>query len=257
MHMPRRLLARLIGLALGLNILAATATPLRAQESARESTPARPLVVVELFTSQGCSSCPPADALLARLARRDDVLALSLHVNYWDYIGWPDTFARPEYTERQKAYAHAAGMRSIYTPQMIIAGKDHVIGSRPMEVADYIAMARDLPARVEMAAHLSDGILHVEARPARPEPLPDRLLVMLATFRQTATVQIERGENAGKTIEYANIATSLSELGRWDGTGRLVLDLPLEPMDEADDMAVFLQQAGPGEILGAVRVAVR
>lgn len=250
------LLAALLGLGI-------PGAPLRAQEGAHE----RPLVVVELFTSQGCASCPPADALLARLARRDDVLALSLHVDYWDYIGWPDTFARPEYTERQKAYAHAAGMRSIYTPQMIIAGKDHVIGSRPMEVADYIMMAREMPARVEMAAILRDGLLRIEARPSASRPLPGRLLVMLVRFRSTATVRIERGENAGKTIRYANVATSLSELGRWDGTGRLVMEVAMEEIGEGgegdgkdgedEEMAVFLQAAGPGEILGAVRVSVR
>ncbi|HHB81142.1 MAG TPA: DUF1223 domain-containing protein, partial [Aliiroseovarius sp.] len=148
MQLSRILMALTLGLGIGLSMASGQA---RAQE--------RPLVVVELFTSQGCSSCPPADALLARLAQRDDVLALSMHVDYWDYIGWPDTFAQPKNTERQKAYAHAAGMRSIYTPQMIIAGKDHVIGSKPMDVVDYIEMSRAAPARVEMTAALTDGVL--------------------------------------------------------------------------------------------------
>ncbi len=211
----------------------------------------RPLVVVELFTSQGCSSCPPADALLARLAQRDDVLALSMHVDYWDYIGWPDTFARPEHTDRQKAYAHAAGMRSIYTPQMIIAGKDHVIGSKPMDVAEYIEMSRELPARVEMTAALEGGVLRFEARPATHMPLPEALQVWLVTFEESATVRIKRGENAGKTIEYTNIVTSMTQLGSWDGKGALLLEVPLEGTGA---MAVFLQENGPGEILGAVRV---
>ena len=96
-------------------------------------------VVVELYTSQGCSSCPPADAFLAReLANRDDVIALALHVDYWDYIGWKDDFADPQHTDRQRDYARAAGQRTIYTPQMIIAGKDHVIGSHPAEVKKLI-----------------------------------------------------------------------------------------------------------------------
>ena len=96
---------------------------------------AEPVVVVELYTSQGCSSCPPADKLLAELASRKDVLPLALHVDYWDYIGWADVFADPAYTKRQRAYARVAGSRSIYTPQMIVGGKDHVIGFKPMAVA--------------------------------------------------------------------------------------------------------------------------
>ena len=212
----------------------------------------RPLVVVELFTSQGCSSCPPADALLTRLSRRDDVLALSLHVDYWDYIGWPDTFARPEHTARQKAYAHAAGMRSIYTPQMIIAGKDHVIGSKPMDVIEYIDMAREMPARLQMHAQLSDGLLRFEAKAMGQEGLPEVLQIILVTFLDSRSVVIKRGENAGKTVEYTNIVTSMSRLGIWEGSGALLLEVPVEV--QAGSMAVFLQEPGPGEILGAVRV---
>lgn len=212
----------------------------------------RPLVVVELFTSQGCSSCPPADALLTRLSRRDDVLALSLHVDYWDYIGWPDTFARPEHTVRQKAYAHAAGMRSIYTPQMIIAGKDHVIGSKPMDVIDYIDMSRDKPARLQMHAQWRDGLLRFEAKAVGQAQLPETLQIILVTFLDSASVVIKRGENAGKTVEYTNIVTSMTRLGIWDGLGVLVLEVPVEK--ETGSMAVFLQEPGPGIILGAVRV---
>ncbi len=235
-----RFLPGLMALGLGLNMWGG---PVHAGD--------RPLVVVELFTSQGCSSCPPADALLARLAKREDVLALSMHVDYWDYIGWPDTFARPEHTLRQKAYAHIAGMRSIYTPQMIIAGKDHVIGSKPMDVADYIEMSRDSPALLEMEATLEGGVLRFEARSATHMPLPDSMQVMLVAFTERASVMIQRGENAGKTIEYANIVTDMTTLGNWDGLGELVLEMPVQGTGA---MAVFLQETGPGEILGAVRV---
>jgi hypothetical protein len=92
-------------------------------------------VLVELFTSQGCSSCPPADALLHKLARRDDVVALALHVDYWDYIGWKDTFAKAAHSARQRAYAREAGRRMVYTPQMIINGADHVVIGRPISTA--------------------------------------------------------------------------------------------------------------------------
>ncbi|HGG06304.1 MAG TPA: DUF1223 domain-containing protein [Aliiroseovarius sp.] len=212
---------------------------------------ARSLVVVELFTSQGCSSCPAADALLARLAARDDVLALALHVDYWDYIGWPDTFARPEHTARQKSYAHAAGMRSIYTPQMIIAGIDHVIGSKPMEVADYIEMFRDKPVLVTLKAEAGNDMLMLEAMATTNMPLPGQLVVMLVRFNEREVVDIRRGENAGRTMEYTNIVTAMEKVADWDGKG--ILDLAL-PLDGDDAAAVFLQVAGPGEILAAVRV---
>ena len=109
-------------------------------------------VVVELFTSQGCSSCPPADRILGELAERDDVIALALHVDYWDYLGWKDEFASPQYTKRQRAYARAAGERTIYTPQMVIGGQDHVIGSRPMKVSQAIQkhIAKAQPVRVQL-----------------------------------------------------------------------------------------------------------
>lgn len=97
-------------------------------------------VVVELYTSQGCSSCPPADEYFHKsLAHRDDLIALSLHVDYWDYLGWKDHLASPEYSKRQRNYARAAGHRSVYTPQMIIGGVDHVVGNHPSEVKDKIA----------------------------------------------------------------------------------------------------------------------
>ena len=231
-------------------------TPGMAQDRALE----RPLIVVELFMSQGCSSCPPADELLSRLAGRDDVLALALHVDYWDYIGWPDTFARAEHTERQKAYAHAAGMRSIYTPQMIIAGKDHVIGSKPMEVADYLEMYRDRPAAVFLAARRQGDRIRIEAMRATHMPVPEDLMVMLVTVDRKATVEIKRGENAGKTITYRNIVTDLEQIATWDGQGEMevVLDARTAPGSAGDGQAVFLQVQGPGgglgEILGATWV---
>ena len=98
---------------------------------AQDSNP----VVIELYTSQGCSSCPPADALLKEYADRDDVITLALHVDYWDYIGWADTLARPEHADRQRGYAAAAHKRTIYTPQMVLNGEDHVVGSHPDELA--------------------------------------------------------------------------------------------------------------------------
>ena len=133
------------------------AAPLSAQD--------RP-VLVELFTSQGCSSCPPADAFLHELAKRDDVIALALHVDYWDYIGWKDSFAKPEYTARQRAYAKVSNRRMVYTPQMIINGTDHVVGTRPMDVKDLIKKHRGDVAQVTLTAQGHQGKLKISASAA-------------------------------------------------------------------------------------------
>ena len=107
-------------------------------------------VVVELFTSQGCSSCPPADAVLHDLASRDDVLPLALHVDYWDYIGWKDQFAKPSHTNRQKAYAHVGGRNMIYTPQMVVQGQEDVVGVKAMKLAELIEKHRNAPVLVDL-----------------------------------------------------------------------------------------------------------
>lgn len=204
------------------------------------------LVVVELFTSQGCSSCPPADALLAELARRDDVLPLALHVDYWDYIGWADSFADPSHTVRQKAYAHAAGARTVYTPQMVVGGLDQLIGTRAMELGELIEAhgARPSPVDLDVAHGSARLTIHAEARGA----LPGVVVVQLVRFRPEETVTIARGENAGRTITYANIVTDWRVIGRWTGAAPLELAADAPGSDRA---AVILQQEGPGAILAA------
>ena len=215
---------------------------------------ARPLVVLELFTSQGCSSCPPADALIRELAEtRDDVLPLALHVDYWDYIGWADGFARPEHTARQKAYAHAAGMRSIYTPQMVVGGVDHVIGFKPMAVAETIASHQMAAPRVVLSAEMNGQVARLTAVPLADEALPERMVAVLVRFIARAEVEITRGENAGRRLPYANIVTGMEILGQWNGQENWAFDVPL-----AGDgpVAVVLQTAesGPGPILAALRL---
>ena len=118
-------------------------------------------VVVELFTSQGCSSCPPADAMLHKLAERDDVIALALHVDYWDYIGWKDEFAVPAYTKRQRGYARTNGRRMIYTPQMVINGQDDVIGAKPMDVSDLIQKHHEVADKVALEIEIRFGGKHL------------------------------------------------------------------------------------------------
>ena len=203
-------------------------------------------VVVELFTSQGCSSCPPADALLATLARRDDVLPLALHVDYWDYIGWADSFANPAHTVRQKAYAHVARARTIYTPQMVVGGVDHLIGTRAMELGELIEAHGARPSPVVL--HVARGSARLTIRAEARGPLPGVVVVQLVRFRPEATVEIARGENAGRTITYTNIVTDWREIGRWSGAAPLELAADAPGPDRA---AVIVQEEGPGAILAA------
>ncbi|RVV99076.1 DUF1223 domain-containing protein [Mesobaculum littorinae] len=206
-------------------------------------------MVIELFTSQGCSSCPPADALLADLADRPEVLPLALHVDYWDYIGWKDRFASPAFTHRQKGYAHAAGVGTVYTPQMVVGGVDHVVGYRPSELIDLIEKHRAAPDRVSLTATLANGTVTVEA-PAAPD-LGAPVMVQLVTFLPEETTEIERGENAGKTLTYTNIVQDWRDIGEWSGAEPLKIDAPL---DGGLPAAVILQRTGVGAVLGAARV---
>jgi len=206
-------------------------------------------VVVELYTSQGCSSCPPADALLAELALREDVIALALHVDYWDYIGWKDSFASPENTRRQRAYARAAGQRMVYTPQMIVDGEDHVVGYKPMQLAKLIQDHAAAPMPLEISAVRNGDSILITADAAR-EAQGD-MVVQLVRYTPSSTVNIRGGENAGKTIDYKNIVTEWRVLGGWNGVR------PLEMRAEAvgdSPVVIVLQKAGHGPILAAARL---
>lgn len=205
-------------------------------------------VVVELFTSQGCSSCPPADALLSQLAKDDGVIALALHVDYWDYLGWEDAFALPSHTERQRAYARAAGERMIYTPQMIIAGKDHVVGYRPKEVARLIAFHAAMPDAVEVKVMpRENGRVAIAA----DGPAQGDLVVQVVGYEPRGTVRIERGENAGRRIDYVNIVTGIEVVAQWDGTAPLMLEVT---PPAATHSVVLVQKAMGGPIVAAARL---
>ncbi|MBS0123911.1 DUF1223 domain-containing protein [Thetidibacter halocola] len=206
-------------------------------------------VVVELFTSQGCSSCPPADALLAELAGVEDVIPLAYHVDYWDYIGWKDVFARPENTHRQKAYARAGNWR-IYTPQMVIGGRDDVVGSRSMKVADLIRRHADLPAVVDLDISRSGDRLTIRARPIDPAGVAPSD-VMLVRYAEGKTVPIATGENAGRNLSYTHIVTEWSNAGTWDGRTPFEAVLPLTG---GDAVVVLLQERRYGPILAAARL---
>ncbi len=259
----RRRLLRLLGLAglwgLGSGALAA---PMPAEGGMRSAGNGHEkghgaLVVVELFTSQGCSACPPADALLRELARRPDVLALTYNVDYWDYLGWRDTLGSPDFTRRQRRYAAWRRDSRVYTPQMIINGRHHVIGNRRAEVLRLIEKERQAGdcRRVAMSMERRGDMLLVKAGPQ-----PDRLDVHDATLWVVTavpevTVTIERGENRGRTLRYANVVRRIVPAGMWHGHP-LELPLPAEELfvDGATMCAALLQIEDHGPIIGAARM---
>jgi hypothetical protein len=205
-------------------------------------------VVVELFTSQGCSSCPPADALLAEMADRDDVIPLALHVDYWDYIGWKDRFAMPEFTARQKGYARAGDWRMIYTPQMVINGVDDVVGSKPMKVADLIRKHADKPSHVDLEIRREGDRLLIRAEANGAMRPCDIHIVRYAPMREIA---IGTGENAGRKLSYSHVANSWKVAARWDGEGVYMAELAL---DGDEPVVVLVQEPDHGAIVAAARL---
>lgn len=232
----------LYGLALALGLAAAPAI-------AADGSP----VVVELFTSQGCNSCPPADRLMGELARRDDVIGLSFHVDYWDYIGWHDTFALPESAERQRRYVDRIGGRYVYTPQMIIDGREQVVGSKRSAVDGAIEKTAATPGVALTVQPLGEGRWTVSAPPAT---LPAPAEVWAMHFDEHHDVAIERGENRGKTLSYFNVVRKVERLARWDGRAPLSLPLDLTRAfaEGRSGCVVILQAAGFGPVLGATRI---
>lgn len=217
------------------------AGPLAAQD--------QPMTVVELFTSQGCSSCPPADAYLGELAKEPGVIALALHVDYWDYIGWADQFASPQFTERQKAYARAEGHRTIYTPQMIVNGVERIEGSDPEKVENAIRQHQTEPETVSLTLLRQGDAVAIRAKALQALAGPVR--VQLVRYRPLETVVIEYGENAGRVMDYHNIVTAWTLLGEWSGTPPLDIEAPA---GGSDGLVVILQTDGPGRILAAAEL---
>ena len=216
------------------------ATPLVAQNGP---------VVVELYTSQGCSSCPAADAILHELADRDDVIALALHVDYWDYIGWKDTFGNPAHSERQRAYAAAGQRRSVYTPEMIVHGQTDIVGAKAMALSKAIAEhARQTP-RVALGLTRAGGSLNISAQ--KLGAVTGLMTVHMLRYTPRQMTEITRGENAGKTIEYANVVEGWQVLGTWDGTEPLTLEAAA-PGDKP--AVVIIQAQNAGAILAAARL---
>jgi len=207
-------------------------------------------VVVELFSSQGCSSCPPADRLLHKLADKDNLIVLSLHVDYWDYIGWKDAFADPAHTVRQKAYARVSGRRMIYTPQMIINGQDDVVGARAMELTDAIAAHMAKPQRASIAVVREGTDLKIGLVALDPDLTGD-FEVHLVRYRPEETVDVRRGENAGRELTYVHVVDAWETIAEWNAKAPTTVSAAAAGSRPA---VILVQRPGPGDIVAAAEV---
>jgi hypothetical protein len=216
--------------------------------------------VIELFTSQGCSSCPSADRLLGTLSQDRTLVALSLSVDYWDYLGWKDTLALPGNTKRQRGYAKSRGDRQVYTPQAVVNGVLHVVGSDRSAVDQAIAKSRSeagvlaVPVRLSQAA---DGRITVAIADS---PSGANGEVWLCGVKKAIAIQIERGENRGKTVTYHNVARGWHKLGDWNGKAASFTLSRSDLKGGVDEATVILQErpkGHPGRVLGAATLALK
>lgn len=210
-------------------------------------------VVVELFTSQGCSSCPPADAFMGELIHRPGVIALSYNVDYWDYLGWRDTLGSPVFSRRQRDYAARRGDGQVYTPQMVIDGRHHAVGSQKAAVFRAIAeAARGDGATVPVKVSETSNEVVIDVAGAPGERLKRDSTVWVLVVAPRITVAISRGENAGNKITYSNVVRRIIPAGSWHGDA-VTLKLPKADLmaDPSDFCVALLQEGGVGPIIGA------
>ena len=216
--------------------------------------------VIELFTSQGCSACPPADKVLARLAKDPDTVALTFAVDYWDYLGWRDTYAKPEFTRRQREYAKARADHAVFTPQAVLNGRSAAIGSREEEIRASFDVMRDngeTPG-LAVAARIQDDRV-VVTLPAKENP--GEAAVWIAGYLPPKTVDIGSGENRDTSVTYINVVDRMQVVGMWSGQA-MTLELPLADVapEGTAGLAVIVQAKKdglPGPILGATRLALQ
>ncbi len=217
---------------------------------------AEPRAVIELFTSQGCSSCPAADKLLAELQADPSLIPLSLPIDYWDYLGWKDTLALPGHTKRQKAYSHMRGDREIYTPQVVVNGLAQAIGSDLAGIENAVAQSHNNTSSLSVPLKVTVADQRVSvALPAHERADAGGGEVWLCALSGSVSVGISRGENRGRTITYTNVVRRWIKLGGWSGKSES-FTVPIDAIrfDGVDAVAVILQSGSfekPGAIMGA------
>lgn len=253
-----RLLRRLIVPAVGLLVLAAGfASAQQPVPPTHALSAGPPRAVIELFTSQGCADCPAADALLKTFVDRDDMVALTLPVDYWDYLGWKDTLAGPRNAERQRAYVERFGIGTVFTPQAVINGAMEVLGSDANEIDRAIRTTEATLSKSRVPVvfwHFGNTII-IETGGAPPNSEPNEATIWLAVVQRKVSVPVKGGENSGKTLTYYNVVRELTPVGVWNGrpaTIRLARAAIMRP--DTEDLIVLIQEANTGPIIGAARM---
>jgi hypothetical protein len=223
---------------------------------------AEPRAVVELFTSQGCSSCPPADRIIGELAKDPSIIALSLPIDYWDYLGWKDTLADARFSARQKAYSQMRGDREVYTPQVVVNGSMHVVGSDREGIESAIGNTGkvDRVMSVPVTMTLAGKQIAVSVAASGKGPAAMHGEVWICSISKAIPISIGRGENSGREVTYHNVVRNLLKVGDWNGSSGS-WTVPLENISrEGVDAAVVYVQAGnrdkPGAMLGAAYTAL-
>ncbi len=238
--------------AIGAVALVSASTPVSAADAVSGGT------VIELFTSQGCSSCPAADRVAGELIKtRDDLIVLSMPVDYWDYLGWKDTFAQHAFTERQRSYARARGDGQVYTPQVVVNGLAHAVGSEPGSIEEAVARTKAALQDKQVALKLvpsADG-LTVEIGDAPAGLDIANAKVILADFKSSADVKIGRGENGGSKVTYYHVVRELRSLGAWTGKAQTIKIAKADlTKGGSDGCAVFLQSSDGGPVLAGAQI---
>ncbi|MBS0522702.1 MAG: DUF1223 domain-containing protein [Proteobacteria bacterium] len=229
----------------GAALLAAPDTMAEGPQAERKAGP----WAVELFTSQGCSSCPPADAQLGKLALRPDIVALSFHVDYWDYIGWKDRFATRETTERQRIYAHTLNQRYVYTPEMVVDGRVNQPGTSSGQIEGMLSEARRLSTvrATPTLNRMADGSLRIWLAAQKLDHPAD---VMLFVYDRRHSTPIARGENEGRRIDNFNVVRRFERVSAWTGA-EASWSVSADRFGPDQGLAVLVQQAGQGAVHGA------
>jgi len=223
---------------------------------------ADPRAVVELFTSQGCSSCPPADQIIGELAKDPNVIALSMPIEYWDYLGWKDTLADSRFSARQKAYSQMRGDRDVYTPQVIVNGSANVIGSDRAAIDSAIQNTQKTTGvmSVPVTMTLSGKQINVSVA-ASKAATPGHGEVWICSVSKAVPISIGRGENRGRQVTYYNVVRNILKVGDWNGSsGSWTVPLENISRDGVDAAVVYVQDGNrekPGAMLGAAYTALR
>jgi hypothetical protein len=232
---------------LGLAVLAGSPAELRAQ-----TIPSHAPAVVELYTSQGCSSCPPADRVLGELSMMPNVIALAFHVDYWDDIGWRDHYSIPNAVERQRRYVEALRLRSAFTPQAVVDGRGSFVGSDKRGILE--ALADPIGETVPVSLDVSHGVLTVGV----PERQARKAYqVFVAAYLPQASTPVGRGENSGRTLQEFNIVRQFRSLGTWSGHAAVFRTSVESFPADASRVAVLLQSDGQGPIVGSAATELR